>query len=304
MSQANIETSRLVIRTFNMDDLAVIHRILDQAFGDGSKADDRAALLKRQSWLQWSILNQEWLPKLHQPGYGERAITLKAGGALIGAIGYVPLLDVYEQIPALNTSATPGPYNIVCHGHSVPAGYFTTPLIDSLHAYPHLLFVGLKERFAHAALNVIVTAIGGENAESGAARFAADVLCHKPDVVTIDYALNDRQLGLARAEQAWRSMIEAAVAKDIKVILLTPTHDIMSRRWGDPMWATELPKHTDQVARLAAEYGVALADSYGAFQKYIDQGGEVTDLLSHINHPNRQGHQLVVRELLRWFPAQ
>ncbi len=77
---------------------------------------------------------------------------------------------------------------------------------------------------------MIVTEIGGENAESGAARFAADVLCYKPDVVTIDYALNDRQLGLARAEQAWRSMIEAAVAKDIKVILLTPTHDIMSRR--------------------------------------------------------------------------
>jgi len=94
------------------------------------------------------------------------------------------------------------------------------------------------------------------------------------------------------------------VAKDIKVILLTPTHDIMSRRWGDPMWAAELPKHAEQVARLAAEYDVGLADSYGAFQKYIDQGGEVTDLLSHINHPNRQGHQLVVRELLRWFPAQ
>ena len=112
MSQANIETSRLVIRTFSMDDLAVIHRILDQAFGDGSKADVPEALRERQSWLQWTILNQEWLPKLHQPAYGERAITLKAGGAVIGAIGYVPLLDVYEQIPALNTSATPGPYNI------------------------------------------------------------------------------------------------------------------------------------------------------------------------------------------------
>lgn len=212
------------------------------------------------------------------------------------------LIDVIQAM--LKTWPGNRMVNIVCHGHSVPAGYFTTPLIDSLHAYPHLLFVGLKERFAHAALNVIVTAIGGENAESGAARFAADVLCHKPDVVTIDYALNDRQLGLVRAEQAWRSMIEAALAKEIRVILLTPTHDIMSLRWGDPMWATELPKHADQVARLAEEYGVALADSYGAFQKYIDQGGEVTDLLSHINHPNRAGHQLVARELLRWFPAQ
>ncbi len=112
MSQANLETSRLMIRTFSMDDLTVIHRILDQAFGDGSKVDDPAALRERQSWLQWSILNQEWLPKMHQPAYGDRAITLKAGGAVIGAIGYVPLLDVYEQIPALNISATPSQYNI------------------------------------------------------------------------------------------------------------------------------------------------------------------------------------------------
>ena len=73
--------------------------------------------------------------------------------------------------------------NIVCHGHSVPAGYFTTPVVDSLNAYPHQLLVGLKERFRCAVINVIVTAIGGENAEEGAARFAEQVLCHRPDVV-------------------------------------------------------------------------------------------------------------------------
>lgn len=194
--------------------------------------------------------------------------------------------------------------NIVCHGHSVPAGYFTTPIIDSLDAYPHLLYVSLKKRFAYAAINVIVTAIGGENSEAGAARFADEVLCHRPDVVTIDYALNDRELGLARAESAWRRMIEMALAQQIKVILLTPTHDLLTVRRGEAMWAIELPKHAAQVRRLATEYGVALADSDAAFQHYLGQSGELTDLLSHINHPNRAGHQLVVRELLRWFPAQ
>jgi len=211
-------------------------------------------------------------------------------------------------LPILQEMLKPWPgnrlVNVVCHGHSVPAGYFTTPQIDSLNAYPHLLFVGLKERFALASLNVIVTAIGGENSEAGAARFETDVLTHKPDVVTLDYALNDRDLGLARAEQAWRKMIEQALARNVKVILLTPTHDVMTLRWGDPKWATELPKHADQVRRLATEYGIGLADSYAAFQKYIDNGGEVTDLLSHINHPNKLGHQLVTRELLRWLPAQ
>lgn len=133
--------------------------------------------------------------------------------------------------------------NIVCHGHSVPAGYFCTPIVSPFQAYPHLLFAGLKERFAYAVINVIVTAIGGENAETGAARFADEVLTHRPAVVTIDYALNDRTIGLARAEQAWRTMIELALGRNIKVILLTPTHDLLTLRRGEPMWAEELPKH-------------------------------------------------------------
>jgi lysophospholipase L1-like esterase len=110
---------------------------------------------------------------------------------------------------------------IVCHGHSVPAGYFKTPVVDTFNAYPHLLHLALKKRFPHAVINVIVTAIGGENSEQGSARFEKDVLCHKPDLITIDYALNDRRIGLEKARQAWTSMIEQAKAKNVKVLLLT-----------------------------------------------------------------------------------
>lgn len=194
--------------------------------------------------------------------------------------------------------------NIVAHGHSVPSGYFTTPVVNSLEAYPHLLFVGLKQRFAYTVINVIVTAIGGENSEQGAERFERDVLCHRPDVVAIDYALNDRALGLERAERAWRSMIEQCIAHGTRVILLTPTHDVLTLRTGERLWSAERPKHAEQVRRLAAEYGVALADSDAAFNRYLANEGELSDLLSHINHPNRRGHELVARELLRWFPAQ
>lgn len=49
---------------------------------------------------------------------------------------------------------------IVSHGHSVPAGYFKTPHVDSLNAYPHLPHMGFKDAFPNAVINVIVTAIG------------------------------------------------------------------------------------------------------------------------------------------------
>lgn len=110
MTQTIIETKRLVIRPFIQTDLAAIHRILRRAFGEDSQTDDPAVGQERQSWLHWSILNQEWLPKLHQPPYGDRAVALKATTELIGAVGYVPLLDVYEQIPELSRGGAASPY--------------------------------------------------------------------------------------------------------------------------------------------------------------------------------------------------
>jgi RimJ/RimL family protein N-acetyltransferase len=112
MSQKIIETERLIIRPFVMDDLPVIHRILDQTLGDGSKVADNAAIMERRSWLEWSILSQEWLPKMGQFPYGDRAITLRSTGTLIGATGYVPLLDIYDQIPELRSGVAPSQYRI------------------------------------------------------------------------------------------------------------------------------------------------------------------------------------------------
>lgn len=191
--------------------------------------------------------------------------------------------------------------NVACHGHSVPAGYFATPMVDTFNAYPHLLHRGLKQRFPFSVVNVIVTAIGGEHSEAGAGRFDDDVLTHDPNVVTIDYGLNDRRLGMERAGVAWVRMIEKAISMDTKVILLTPTPDTTLRKDGPEEDGLELRAHATQIRELAEEYGVGLVDSLAAFDAY--QGnGDLSDLLSWGNHPNRAGHELVTKELLRWFP--
>lgn len=223
-----------------------------------------------------------------------------------------------EAPPATTASAAPGTYlanvctelvkswptnrivNIVCHGHSVPAGYFRTPEVRTFDAYPYLLHRGLSDRFPHAVINVVVTAIGGENSESGAKRFNRDVLPLRPDVVTIDYALNDRSIGLARSEKAWREMIEMALVHKVKVILLTPTADLSAHldNPGDP-----LNQHAEQIRRLAREYHVGLADSLAQFQQAVQSGVNLRDLMAQGNHPNRKGHELVAAELLKWFPS-
>ncbi len=189
--------------------------------------------------------------------------------------------------------------NLVCHGHSVPAGYARTPEVRTFDAYPYLMHRGLSERFPHAVVNVVVTAIGGENSEQGARRFEKDVLSLRPELVTIDYGLNDRSIGLVRAEKGWRSMIEAALAAHIKVVLLTPTADL-SAKLDDPK--DPLNQHAEQIRGLAVEYQVGLVDSLAAFKNYVHKGGNLPDLMAQVNHPNRKGNELVAAELLKWFP--
>lgn len=191
--------------------------------------------------------------------------------------------------------------NIICHGHSVPAGYFKTPIVDTFNAYPHLWHMALKDRFPFAVLNVFVTAIGGENSVAGAQRFERDVLTRNPDLITIDYALNDRGLGLETARKAWESMIEKALAKNIKVILLTPTGDKTSKL-DDPN--DPLNQHAEQIRNLAKKYNVGLADSLDAFKAHIKAGGTLEEIMSQVNHPNRKGHDLVVERLMAWIPAK
>lgn len=149
-------------------------------------------------------------------------------------------------------------------------------------------------------MNIFVTAIGGENSEQSAARLTRDVLSLKPAAITIDYALNDRRIRLARAEQAWRAMIAAALQKNVKDILLTPTGDLSANleNPNDP-----LNQHAEQIRRLAAECHVGLVDSLAQFKDYVRNGGQPADLMAQVNHTNRQGHGLVAAELLKRFPA-
>jgi len=192
--------------------------------------------------------------------------------------------------------------NIVCHGHSVPAGYFATPVVDSLHAYPFLLHKKLKKRFPYAVINAIVTAVGGEESANGAARFP-DVLAHRPDLVLIDYALNDRRIGLQSAWKAWDAMVGMAVARDVKILLLTPSPDGAYMTGVPTKQAESLAAHAAQIRSLAEKWEIGFADVLSAFHRQMERGGTPEDLLSWSNHPNARGHALIATELMRWFPS-
>jgi ribosomal-protein-alanine N-acetyltransferase len=103
MRVPTLETERLLIREFVIEDLQALPRVLDV---EVSQADSRAEM---QRWLEWTILGYEQLPKLHQPPYGDRGIALKSTGELIGACGFAPNLDPFDQLPALRAAGEQAP---------------------------------------------------------------------------------------------------------------------------------------------------------------------------------------------------
>jgi len=188
--------------------------------------------------------------------------------------------------------------NLVFHGHSVPAGYFKTPDVRTLEAYPFLILEQLKSVYPCAVINVINTSIGGESSVSGAERFERDVLTHHPDVVCIDYALNDRGPGLMKAGEAWEKMIRMAGERGIPVILLTPSPDL-GVDITEP--GNILEQHANQIRELAVQYRTGLADSYAVFHELAVSGVDLSEYMSQSNHPNKKGHLLIAGGVMGYF---
>ena len=188
--------------------------------------------------------------------------------------------------------------NLVFHGHSVPAGYFKTPIVNTLESYPFQLLKELKALYPYAVINIINTSIGGENSAEGATRFDSQVLIHKPDVLFIDYALNDLGIGLDKSYKAWKEMIRKALKRDIKIILMTPSPD---QRISILETDNKLEQHKNQIEQLAKENGVGLINSYELFKERVIVGDSISKYMSQVNHPNQEGHHLIAKQILKYF---
>lgn len=190
--------------------------------------------------------------------------------------------------------------NLVFHGHSVPTGYLTGGVIDRLQSYPFRSLKKVNDYYPYAVVNTITTSIGGEQAEQGAKRFKEEVLIYKPDVLFIDYALNDRSIGLERAKIAWEKMIVDALAYGTKVILLTPTPDLKEDISSEE---SDLAKHSNQIRTLAKKYNVGLVDSYQLFKELSEQA-PLVGYMAQNNHINQKGHQFVADAIFEYFKIQ
>jgi RimJ/RimL family protein N-acetyltransferase len=94
MAFTQLETERLIIKPYTLDDLQARHQLVNEAFGETSLEDT-------QRWLSWTVANYRELSELYQPPYGDYAIALKSG-ELIGSVGLVQTIvpwSVFDEPP-------------------------------------------------------------------------------------------------------------------------------------------------------------------------------------------------------------
>jgi len=101
-----LETERLLIRPFTMEDLDVIHHILDVELRTADFGSEQAKTREeRERWLQWTVLGYDELARLYQPPYGDRAVVLKSTQQVMGACGFVPSLGPFGHLPSLHATS-------------------------------------------------------------------------------------------------------------------------------------------------------------------------------------------------------
>lgn len=213
----------------------------------------------------------------------------------------------------------------------VTFGDSTTAPRGPLHVYVDCLQHDLPPR--GVPIEVVNAGVGGNSTEAGRERFDRDVLDRKPDLVVIQFGINDAAVDVWKTPPATQArvpidryaanleyFIDTLQAQKRTIILMTPnpirwTPDLR-RLYGKAPYRpddedgfnTILHTYVDVAREMARRKHVPLVDVYAAYQTYgRAPEHSIDDLLLDGMHPNGQGHRLVadllIQEILRITPG-
>lgn len=174
----------------------------------------------------------------------------------------------------------------------------------------------LSALYPRAQINIINSGLSGGSAKTGLARIERDVLKYNPDLVVVNFALNDCMAGVGFAEEYGREMEEIFFRiKEIgaEAILLTPNSmcGYASKKINEPalkniaeaaakiMKENVLAAFVDRAKSAAEKYGVAVCDAFSLWQSMSAGGVNTTELLAnYINHPTRDMQTLFAYKIV------
>ena len=182
---------------------------------------------------------------------------------------------------------------IVCFGDSITAGYAVR------RGFPSFLLESLRQRFPDSKIEMINSGISGDTSQDGLSWLDWAVLSYEPDLVTINFGINDCVLGLSLEE------FEMNLVEMVRRIRAGPDSEILllsSQPLESPPYDQRVLDYYQTVERVAKEMNVGFVDVYGAWMKRVQAGMPLDSLiLPGLDHPNEAGYRIIAEELMSLF---
>lgn len=217
------------------------------------------------------------------------------------------------------------PVLIACLGDSVTHGCFEVFInreghVDTRYDQEQGYVAGLRRRltacYPAAAVSMLNAGISGDNAPGGLKRLKRDVLRFAPDLVTVNFGLNDSMSGM-EGLGAYRDAMEGIFARladaGIESLLVTPNRmceyvapGIASERLREiaadaarVQCGGVLDAYVGAAREVAARRGVPVADAYRVWCDLAASGVDTTAMLCNdINHPSPAAHEIFVGKIM------
>lgn len=154
--------------------------------------------------------------------------------------------------------------------------------------YAYLVYEWWKKTFPNAAFSFVNGGIGGTTSHYGGARAWKDVLCYRPDIVTVDFSVNDdaNEFFEETYEGTLRRLLAAPSAPAV-VVLNNVFYDTGKNA-------------QDYHNRIADHYGIPHVSIKDTIYPDVESGKIVrADITPDNLHPNDKGHRLVADEICR-----
>lgn len=154
--------------------------------------------------------------------------------------------------------------------------------------YAYLVYEWWKKSFPNAAFSFVNGGIGGTTSHYGGARAWKDVLCYRPDIVTVDFSVNDdaNEFFEETYEEMLRRLLAAPSAPAV-VVLNNVFYDTGKNA-------------QDYHNRIADHYGIPHVSIKDTVYPDVESGKIVrADITPDNLHPNDKGHRLVADEICK-----
>ena len=218
------------------------------------------------------------------------------------------------------------PITIAFLGDSVTQGCFAcyepypngieTDFIEEW-AYCEIVKKFLNKLYPSVPFAVINAGISGGNACTGLNRLDRDVLSYSPDLVVVCFGLNDSGAGIKGVpdfKKHLNDIFGKIKAFGVECVFMTPntmnynvspklTNEFfkkIAKGFAERMSSGVMDEYVTAAKFVAEENGVIICDCYALWEKMVNCGVNVTELLANkLNHPDKDMHYLFAYELVK-----